>query len=163
LSQAAFSAKPRQAGCAARWLWLRGCAPRRAHRGLPRPLCRTQQSAAATATRDGKPCSRHYVTAYLNKAATAAGIGHVHPHQMRHTLATQAITASPPPPLPAPTGTNHDQLDQDHPHIDRDVRPGKPRSACWLVNLSPWTPATSATYRPRLLAGIAELRLPGTV
>jgi site-specific recombinase XerD len=23
--------------------------------------------------------------------ATAAGIGHVHPHQLRHTLATQAI------------------------------------------------------------------------
>ena len=27
----------------------------------------------------------------LNLAAKAAGIGHVHPHQMRHTLATQAI------------------------------------------------------------------------
>jgi site-specific recombinase XerD len=40
---------------------------------------------------NGKPCSRHNVTAYLNKAAGAAGIGHVHPHQMRHTLATQAI------------------------------------------------------------------------
>jgi hypothetical protein len=40
---------------------------------------------------NGKPCSRHNVTAYLNKAAAAAGIGHVHPHQMRHTLATQAI------------------------------------------------------------------------
>ena len=34
---------------------------------------------------------RHGVTRYLNKAAAAAGIGHVHPHQMRHTLATQAI------------------------------------------------------------------------
>ncbi len=34
---------------------------------------------------------RHGVTRYLNLAATAAGIGHVHPHQMRHTLATQAI------------------------------------------------------------------------
>jgi hypothetical protein len=34
---------------------------------------------------------RHCVTRYLNKAAAAAGIGHVHPHQMRHTLATQAI------------------------------------------------------------------------
>ncbi len=40
---------------------------------------------------NGRPCSRHNVTAYLNKAAAAAGIGHVHPHQMRHTLATQAI------------------------------------------------------------------------
>jgi site-specific recombinase XerD len=40
---------------------------------------------------NGKPCSRHNVTAYLNKAAGAAGIGHVHPHQMRHTRPTQAI------------------------------------------------------------------------
>jgi site-specific recombinase XerD len=40
---------------------------------------------------NGKPMDRHGVTRYLNKAATAAGIGHVHPHQMRHTLATQAI------------------------------------------------------------------------
>jgi hypothetical protein len=27
----------------------------------------------------------------VKRAATAAGIGHVHPHQLRHTLATQAI------------------------------------------------------------------------
>lgn len=40
---------------------------------------------------NGKPMDRHGVTRYLNKAADAAGIGHVHPHQMRHTLATQAI------------------------------------------------------------------------
>jgi site-specific recombinase XerD len=40
---------------------------------------------------NGKPMDRHCVTRYLNKAAAAAGIGHVHPHQMRHTLATQAI------------------------------------------------------------------------
>jgi site-specific recombinase XerD len=40
---------------------------------------------------NGKPMDRHCVTRYLNKAASAAGVGHVHPHQMRHTLATQAI------------------------------------------------------------------------
>jgi site-specific recombinase XerD len=40
---------------------------------------------------NGKPMDRHCVTRYLNKAAAAAGVGHVHPHQMRHTLATQAI------------------------------------------------------------------------
>ncbi|MDP9092284.1 MAG: tyrosine-type recombinase/integrase [Actinomycetota bacterium] len=40
---------------------------------------------------NGKPMDRHGVTRYLNRAASAAGIGHVHPHQMRHTLATQAI------------------------------------------------------------------------
>jgi integrase len=39
---------------------------------------------------NGKPMDRHCVTRYLNEAADAAGIGHVHPHQMRHTLATQA-------------------------------------------------------------------------
>jgi site-specific recombinase XerD len=40
---------------------------------------------------NGKAMDRHGVTRYLNLAANAAGIGHVHPHQMRHTLATQAI------------------------------------------------------------------------
>ena len=40
---------------------------------------------------NGKPMDRHGVTRYLNKAAADAGIDHVHPHQMRHTLATQAI------------------------------------------------------------------------
>jgi site-specific recombinase XerD len=40
---------------------------------------------------NGKPMDRHCVTRYLNKAASDADIGRVHPHQMRHTLATQAI------------------------------------------------------------------------
>jgi len=40
---------------------------------------------------NGKALDRHCVTRCLNNAATDAGIGHVHPHQMRHTLATQAI------------------------------------------------------------------------
>jgi site-specific recombinase XerD len=40
---------------------------------------------------NGTPLDRHTITRMLNLAATAAGIGHVHPHQMRHTLATQAI------------------------------------------------------------------------
>jgi site-specific recombinase XerD len=34
---------------------------------------------------------RHTVTRILNRLARRAGIGHVHPHQLRHTLATQAI------------------------------------------------------------------------
>ena len=37
------------------------------------------------------PINRHLVARILNRTATAAGIGHVHPHQLRHTLATQAI------------------------------------------------------------------------
>lgn len=40
---------------------------------------------------NGKPMDRHGVTRYLNNAAQLAGLDHVHPHQMRHTVATQAI------------------------------------------------------------------------
>jgi len=39
---------------------------------------------------NGKPADRHAVTRYINKAAAAAGLPHIHPHQLRHTLATQA-------------------------------------------------------------------------
>jgi site-specific recombinase XerD len=35
--------------------------------------------------------SRHQISRILRRIAKAAGIGHVHPHQLRHTLATQAI------------------------------------------------------------------------
>ncbi len=40
---------------------------------------------------NGTGLDRHAVTRILNKVATTAGIGHIHPHQLRHTLATQAI------------------------------------------------------------------------
>jgi site-specific recombinase XerD len=40
---------------------------------------------------NGTALDRHSVTRALNRAARAAGLPHVHPHQMRHTLATQAI------------------------------------------------------------------------
>jgi len=39
----------------------------------------------------GNPLNRAAVTRMLNRIATDAGIGHVHPHKLRHTLATQAI------------------------------------------------------------------------
>ena len=39
---------------------------------------------------NGKPADRHAVTRHINKAAAAAGLPHIHPHQLRHTLATQA-------------------------------------------------------------------------
>ena len=42
-------------------------------------------------TRDGTPINRHVVTRMLNRAARRAGLGHLHPHQLRHTLATQAV------------------------------------------------------------------------
>ncbi len=38
-----------------------------------------------------KPLNRHQITRILKRIAKQAGIGHVHPHQLRHTLATQAI------------------------------------------------------------------------
>jgi hypothetical protein len=41
--------------------------------------------------RNGEPLNRHQITRIVNRIAKVAGIGHVHPHQLRHTLATQAI------------------------------------------------------------------------
>jgi len=38
-----------------------------------------------------RPVDRYHITRALNRAAKIAGIGHVHPHQLRHTFATQAI------------------------------------------------------------------------
>ena len=40
---------------------------------------------------NGRPLDRHAVTRMINKAGAAAGLPHIHPHQLRHTLATQAI------------------------------------------------------------------------
>jgi integrase len=40
---------------------------------------------------DGRPLDRHRVGRIVKRVARAAGIGRVHPHQLRHTLATQAI------------------------------------------------------------------------
>ncbi len=40
---------------------------------------------------NGDSLDRHQVARMLRRVAKAAGIGHVHPHQLRHTLATQAI------------------------------------------------------------------------
>jgi hypothetical protein len=42
------------------------------------------------ADHDG-PVDRHRVGRIVRRVGHAAGIGHVHPHQLRHTLATQAI------------------------------------------------------------------------
>ncbi|MDP4013200.1 MAG: site-specific integrase [Candidatus Nanopelagicales bacterium] len=39
----------------------------------------------------GRPIPQTRVDGAVRRAAAAAGIGHVHPHQLRHTLATQAI------------------------------------------------------------------------
>jgi integrase len=42
-------------------------------------------------TNEGRPLNRHVVTRMVKRVAHRAGIGHVHPHQLRHTLATQAV------------------------------------------------------------------------
>jgi hypothetical protein len=41
--------------------------------------------------RNSEPLNRHQITRIVSRIAKTAGIGHVHPHQLRHTLATQAI------------------------------------------------------------------------
>jgi len=40
---------------------------------------------------NGRAMDRHTVTRMINRAGAAAGLGHIHPHQLRHTLGTQAI------------------------------------------------------------------------
>ncbi len=40
---------------------------------------------------NGRPADRYSVTRILNNVAAAAGLPHIHPHILRHTLATQAI------------------------------------------------------------------------
>jgi site-specific recombinase XerD len=40
---------------------------------------------------NGTRLDRHATTRLINRAAIAAGLPHIHPHQLRHTLATQAI------------------------------------------------------------------------
>lgn len=40
---------------------------------------------------NGRALDRHAVTRMINKAGAAAGLRHIHPHQLRHTLATQAV------------------------------------------------------------------------
>lgn len=42
-------------------------------------------------TNDGRPLNRHCVTRMVNRAGRRAGLKHIHPHQLRHTLATQAV------------------------------------------------------------------------
>ena len=40
---------------------------------------------------DGQPFDGRTVHRYVDRVAKRAGVGHVHPHQLRHTLATQMI------------------------------------------------------------------------
>lgn len=42
-------------------------------------------------TNAGRPLDRHVIGRIVRRVGREAGIGHVHPHRLRHTLATQAI------------------------------------------------------------------------
>src|SRR5436305_4880012 len=42
-------------------------------------------------TNNGRALTRHVVTRMLNRITKEASLPHIHPHQLRHTLATQAI------------------------------------------------------------------------
>ena len=44
----------------------------------------------------GTAQDRHSVTRMINRAGAAAGLGHIHPHQLRHTLATELLRAGAP-------------------------------------------------------------------
>ncbi len=56
----------------------------RATRGPPR-------SGRLVERNDGQPFDRRTIHRYVTAVAKRAGVGPVHPHQLRHTLATQAI------------------------------------------------------------------------
>jgi len=49
------------------------------------------QASSLLLTERGRPIPPTRVEKAVQQAATAAGLGHVHPHQLRHTLAIQAI------------------------------------------------------------------------
>lgn len=53
-----------------------------------RPLSR---SGRLVERDDGQPFDRRTIGRYVATVARRAGVAHVHPHQLRHTLATQAI------------------------------------------------------------------------
>lgn len=42
-------------------------------------------------TRHGRPLNRYTATTMVRRVAKRAGLGRIHPHQLRHTLATQAL------------------------------------------------------------------------
>jgi integrase len=51
----------------------------------------TPRSGRLVERDDGQPFDRRTIHRYVAAVAKRAGVGHVHPHQLRHTLATQAI------------------------------------------------------------------------
>ena len=56
-----------------------------------RARCGPSTSGRLVQRDDGQPFDRRTIHRYVAAVAKRAGVGHVHPHQLRHTLATQAI------------------------------------------------------------------------
>lgn len=61
--------------------------------GRPMPHPRYRRPAQFLFTHHGRRLSQNAVRAELNRAAAAAGLGHVTPHQLRHTYATSLVNA----------------------------------------------------------------------
>ncbi len=56
-----------------------------------RSLRGPSESGLLVVRNDGQPFDRRTIHRYVESVARRAGTGHVHPHQLRHTLATQCI------------------------------------------------------------------------
>jgi integrase len=61
--------------------------------GRPLPHPRTRRPAQFLFTRQGHRLSQNAIRAELDRAATAAGLDHITPHQLRHTYATALVNA----------------------------------------------------------------------
>jgi hypothetical protein len=61
--------------------------------GRPMPHPRYRRPARFLFTHHGRRLSHNAVRAELNRAAQTAGIGHITPHQLRHTYATALVNA----------------------------------------------------------------------
>ena len=74
---------------------------------------------------DGQPFDRRTIHRYVQRVADRAGVGHVHPHQLRHTLATRmkvsdvAVFAS--------FRTVRDEVPPGHMNVSGDVTVGPSR------------------------------------
>ncbi len=61
--------------------------------GRPMPHPRYRRAAQFLFTHHGRRLSQNAVRAELDRAARAAGLGHITPHQLRHTYATALVNA----------------------------------------------------------------------
>jgi integrase len=74
---------------------------------------------------DGRPFDRRTIHRYVERVAKRAGVGHVHPHQLRHTLATQAKMSD--VAVFASFRTVRDEVPPGHMNVSGDVTVGPSR------------------------------------